>query len=109
MGDRLVSVEPALAAQPADAQDHRDSMNYHLTQEFFFESAHTLEREVEVIPSRRVHGHTYHAEVTVSGSIDPASGMLIDLSHLRQAIAQVRDQLDHRYLNEVEGLAAPTI
>jgi 6-pyruvoyltetrahydropterin/6-carboxytetrahydropterin synthase len=35
--------------------------------------------------------------------------MLIDLSHLRHAIAQVRDQLDHRYLNEVEGLAAPTI
>lgn len=84
-------------------------MNYELTQEFFFESAHTLDRDVEKVPSRRVHGHTYHAEVTVTGNLDPSSGMLIDLGHLRGAIAKVRDELDHRYLNEVEGLAAPTI
>ena len=37
-------------------------MRYELTQRFFFEAAHTLQRDVEVEPSRRIHGHTYVAE-----------------------------------------------
>ena len=43
-------------------------MKYHLTQRFYFEAAHTLQREIEAEGSRRIHGHTYIAEVTLSGA-----------------------------------------
>lgn len=84
-------------------------MNLELTQEFYFESAHTLRREHDAASSRRVHGHTYHAEVTVAGEPDPRTGMVVDLAVLRAHIDAVRATLDHRLLNEVEGLGTPTL
>lgn len=80
-----------------------------LSQRFFFEAAHTLHRSIETEGSLRIHGHTYEAEVTVSGVPDAVSGMLVDLSYLRSEIARVRDLLDHRFLDEVPGLGPATI
>ena len=84
-------------------------MSLELTQEFYFESAHTLQRDLEAHSSGRVHGHTYYAEVTVSGEPDARTGMLVDLTVLRAHVAAVRATLDHRLLNDVEGLGPPTI
>lgn len=81
---------------------------YELSQRFFFESAHTLRRDIEAEGSRRVHGHTYEAEVTVRGTPN-AMGMVMDLGHLRAAIAGVRERLDHHFLDEVPGLGVPTL
>ena len=83
-------------------------MLFTISQRFFFDAAHTLRREIEAEGSRRVHGHTYEAEVTVRGAPD-ASGMVIDLAYLRSRIAQVRHQLDHHLLDEVAGLGIPTL
>ena len=84
-------------------------MRYELTQRFFFEAAHTLAREHEADASRRIHGHTYRAKVTVTGQPDARSGMVVDLAVLRAAIEQVKAQLDHRLLDEVEHLGKPTL
>jgi 6-pyruvoyltetrahydropterin/6-carboxytetrahydropterin synthase len=35
--------------------------------------------------------------------------MLVDLGQLGAAIAHVREMLDHRFLDEVEGLGRPTL
>jgi len=84
-------------------------MFHELSQRFDFEAAHTLERDRDAEPSRRIHGHTYHAEVTVRGQPDPRTGMLMDVGELRSHLATVRDLLDHRLLNEVDGLGKPTL
>ncbi|KAB0549282.1 6-carboxytetrahydropterin synthase [Pseudomonas argentinensis] len=80
-----------------------------LSQRFFFEAAHTLNRDIETESSRRIHGHTYEAEVTVAGQPDATTGMLIDLGYLRSEIARVREMLDHRLLDEVQDLGPATI
>jgi 6-pyruvoyltetrahydropterin/6-carboxytetrahydropterin synthase len=80
-----------------------------LTQEFYFEAAHTLARDFAGESSRRVHGHTYYAAVTVRGRQDPTTGMILDLAVLRAHIETVRDQLDHRFLDEIPGLGPPTL
>lgn len=80
-----------------------------LSQRFFFDAAHTLNRKVETEGSLRIHGHTYEAEVTVCGRPDPESGMVIDLGYLRGEIARVREMLDHRLLDEVDGLGPATL
>jgi 6-pyruvoyltetrahydropterin/6-carboxytetrahydropterin synthase len=35
--------------------------------------------------------------------------MLVDLGQLRAAIARVREMLDHRFLDEVDGVGTPTL
>lgn len=84
-------------------------MHCELSQRFYFESAHTLRRKVEAEGSRRIHGHTYHAEVFLRGEVNAETGMLVDLAEVRAAIAQVREQLDHHLLDEVPGLGPATL
>lgn len=46
------------------------------------------------------HGHTYACEVTVTGPIDPTTGMLVDLDRLDHVLAvEVRERFDHRNIN----------
>lgn len=82
---------------------------YELTKEFRFDAAHTLEREMERDGSRRIHGHSYRAEVTLRGHPDPVSGMLIDTGLLARKLAETRDALDHRFLDEVHDLGPGTM
>ncbi len=88
-------------------------MNYQISQTFFFDAAHTLKREIEADPqagvSRRIHGHTYNAEITLSGQPDPSTGMVLDLGRVRAAIEVMRPQLDHRMLDDVPGLGTATL
>ena len=84
-------------------------MRYTVSQRFFFDAAHTLKREIEAEGSRRVHGHTYHAEVWLKGERDPATGMVIDLGVLRRRLEEVREKLDHHMLDEIAGLGRPTL
>lgn len=84
-------------------------MMYELSKEFRFDAAHTLDRAVDVEPSRRIHGHSYRAEVVVRGRPDPKSGMIIDLGLLDQALEEARDGLDHRFLDEINDLGPATM
>lgn len=83
-------------------------MRYEVSQRFFFDAAHTLDRSMDAQSSARVHGHTYWAEVAVVGRPE-ASGMVIDLGELRVALGVLREKLDHRLLDEVSGLGKPTL
>jgi len=80
-----------------------------LSQSFYFEAAHTLDRSIDAVGSRRIHGHTYQARVTVTGEPHAARGMVVDLGDLREEIERVRDMLDHRFLDEVAGLGPATL
>ena len=47
------------------------------------------------------HGHNYVVEVSVSGSVDPATGMIANLADLDSFVHRaVIEPFDHRYLNE---------
>lgn len=46
------------------------------------------------------HGHNYVVEVTVEGSPDPVTGMVLDLKRLKEITnREVVDPMDHRFLN----------
>jgi 6-pyruvoyltetrahydropterin/6-carboxytetrahydropterin synthase len=82
---------------------------FEISKQFWFEAAHTLERTVEADSSRRIHGHSYRAEVVVRGMPDPMTGMVIDLSLLDRALHAARDGLDHRFLDDVPDLGPATM
>ncbi len=79
-----------------------------LSKEFRFEAAHSLPRVPPDHKCARVHGHSYAVVVRVSGPVDPHMGWLIDYADLDRAFAPLRERLDHRYLNDVDGLENPT-
>jgi 6-pyruvoyltetrahydropterin/6-carboxytetrahydropterin synthase len=46
------------------------------------------------------HGHNYTLEVTLRGEPDPRTGMLINLTDLKQIINdQIIERVDHKHLN----------
>lgn len=53
------------------------------------------------------HGHNYVLEVTVAGTPDETTGMVLDLKELKEILQrEVMERLDHRHLNyEVPELA----
>lgn len=77
-----------------------------LSQEFTFDAAHFLDGAPEY---RRMHGHSFYAEVTLRGEPDPETGFLRDLGEVDRALKAIREILDHRLLNDVEGLGKPTL
>lgn len=83
-------------------------MKFEVSQRFFFDAAHSLQREIDSAASARIHGHTYHAEVMLAGRPDP-DGMVVDLGFLRREIESVRAALDHQLLDDVPGLGPPTL
>lgn len=83
-------------------------MHISLTKSFGFEAAHWLPTFPDNHKCRRMHGHSFRADVIVEGEVDPAKGYLIDYGDIKAAVEPVEKQLDHRVLNEIEGLSNPT-
>lgn len=92
-------------------------MKFCLSQKFIFEAAHTLSREVpvdEYKKSTTIHGHTYQAEIFVLGNLGSRQMLTIpghskkqtrtiDLFVIRQTINEIKQKLDHSFLDELLG------
>ncbi len=57
---------------------------------------------------RRLHGHSYRVEVCARGVVIPEVGWIVDFAELKALFAPVYAQLDHGYLNEIDGLKDDT-
>ncbi len=77
--------------------------------DFQFEAAHFLPSAAAGTANARVHGHSFRARVIIDGEPDAETGYVFHFDDLTAAIAETQDGLDHRLLNEVEGLGAPTL
>jgi 6-pyruvoyltetrahydropterin/6-carboxytetrahydropterin synthase len=76
--------------------------------EFTFEAAHRLPNVAPDHKCYRLHGHSFRCEVHVAGPLDPQLGWVIDFADIKGAFAPILSQLDHHYLNDIEGLSNPT-
>ena len=75
---------------------------------FDFDAAHYLPKVPEGHKCGRMHGHTYHVEVHLSGEVDPVTGWVRDFGDLKEAFEPIEALLDHQVLNEIPGLDNPT-
>jgi 6-pyruvoyltetrahydropterin/6-carboxytetrahydropterin synthase len=91
-------------------------MKAHLSRRYHFSASHRLHTEAyDAAKNRAVfgkcnnphgHGHNYTVQVTLSGEVDPATGMVCNLAEL-DAFAQTNllAQFDHTNLNTLECFA----
>ncbi len=73
-----------------------------------FEAAHKLSGVPPDHKCARLHGHSFTVELHVRGEVDAKTGWVMDFADIRRAFAPLYEQLDHRYLNEIQGLENPT-
>jgi 6-pyruvoyltetrahydropterin/6-carboxytetrahydropterin synthase len=71
--------------------------------EFSFEAAHTTP------PYAHPHGHSFRAKVVLTGTPDAVYGWSHDLTEVEPIVEAARAKLDHKYLNDLPGLAMPTL
>lgn len=79
-----------------------------IAKSFTFDAAHCLPLMGEGHKCQRLHGHTYTAEVQLTGRAHVLTGIMIDFDDIAKIWAPIHVALDHRYLNDVPGLACPT-
>jgi len=82
-----------------------------LTRRYRFAASHRLHRSnFSEAENQRIygkcsnpygHGHNYSLEVTISGAVDPETGMVANLGELDPFVErEVVEAFDHKYLNE---------
>ncbi|GAA1541622.1 6-carboxytetrahydropterin synthase QueD [Kribbella lupini] len=76
--------------------------------EFRFEAAHLLPNVPSGHKCARLHGHSYKVAIHISGPVDSEAGWVRDFGDIKSAFKPLEEQLDHYYLNEIEGLSNPT-
>ena len=76
--------------------------------DFTFEAAHRLPNVASDHKCARLHGHSFRCSVAIAGPLDQEKGWVMDYADIKAAIEPLRLQLDHNYLNDIEGLENPT-
>ena len=91
---------PALHLTPQASVD--------LFADFTFEAAHRLPNVPAEHKCARLHGHSFKVRITITGNVDPTLGWVVDYGDVISAFAPIHEALDHRYLNDIDGLENPT-
>jgi len=102
-----VQSEKIDSTRPRVERLHADD-GVRLVREFRFEAAHRLPEVPADHKCARLHGHSYRVELVCEGAVEASLGWLVDFADIKRAFAPCLSQLDHRYLNEIEGLENPT-
>ncbi|MDP6413845.1 MAG: 6-carboxytetrahydropterin synthase QueD [Gammaproteobacteria bacterium] len=76
--------------------------------EFSFEAAHRLPNVPAEHKCARLHGHSFAVRISVQGPVGETSGWVMDFADISTAFKPIRKELDHYYLNEIDGLENPT-
>lgn len=103
-----------MAIELTDTQTDRPSLEvagqvFEITKAVSFEAAHYMGGKPEGHPYRNVHGHSFCLEATVAGTIKPGEEWVQDFSELTAILTATAQKLDHRLLNEIDGLSIPTL
>ncbi len=77
--------------------------------EFYIEAAHKLPDAPEGHPNSRIHGHSFRVRVSIEGNPDPETGLIVHFEEMTHALQNLRNDLDHQYLNDIKGLEKPTL
>jgi 6-pyruvoyltetrahydropterin/6-carboxytetrahydropterin synthase len=76
--------------------------------EFHFESAHRLPNVPTGHKCGRLHGHSFKGVIYVEGEVDQRAGWIMDYADIKKVFRPIYEQLDHNYLNDIDGLENPT-
>ena len=74
-----------------------------------FDAAHFLDHDPNARPYALLHGHSFTMDVVIEGEPQDGTGWVVDFGDVAEALRELHDTLDHRLLNDIEGLERPTL
>jgi len=92
---------------PSRNDDNAPVLTTRIGRTYRFESAHRLPNLPDGHKCKNLHGHNYRIEVVVRGRLD-GRGFVKDFAEMDSEIGPLLKLVDHRLLNDVEGLENPT-
>ena len=103
-----------MATELANAQTDRAALSpegrvFEITKAVNFEAAHFMGGKPEGHPYRNMHGHSFRLEATIAGVVKPGEQWVEYFGHLTDCLNATAEKLDHRLLNEIDGLDVPTL
>ena len=81
-----------------------------ISKSFYFEAAHNLTTTNNEV-NKNIHGHSYFVEVFIideTNEIDK-NGLILDFSIFKKKLNLIKEDIDHKFLNEICGLENPTL
>jgi len=74
---------------------------------YHFESAHYLPLVPDGHKCKNMHGHNYRIDIVMQGELD-RRGFIKDFAEIDEQVLPLIRKVDHRVLNDIEGLQNPT-
>ncbi|MFK5968802.1 MAG: 6-carboxytetrahydropterin synthase QueD [Candidatus Marithrix sp.] len=75
---------------------------------FSIEAAHRLSNVPAGHKCGRLHGHSFQITIHVCSEVGSNNGWVMDFADIKTVFKPLYEQLDHHYLNEINGLENPT-
>ena len=98
---------PVAASQSPQAEPAGARLATRIGRSYRFESAHHLPHLPDGHKCKNLHGHNYRLEVVVRGRLDER-GFVKDFAEIDAEVMPLVRQVDHKLLNDIEGLENPT-
>lgn len=103
-----------MATKLANAQTDRPALSlsgqvFEITKSVRFEAAHFMSSSPEGHPYRNIHGHSFCLEATIAGCLDEDQDWVEDFSVFTDKLNEIAKRLDHKLLNEIDGLGVPSL
>ena len=79
--------------------------------EVSFDAAHSLPHLPSTHKCSRLHGHTYHVRIEVTGEVDPSTGWVVDYAEIARFWQPCMNSLDHHCIDgliRVDGKPVPS-
>lgn len=70
-----------------------------------FSASHVIENHSRCW---RLHGHDWTVEASISGEINPQTGMVVDYGEVQSSLSEIVKEFDNRHINDMLPGAAPT-
>lgn len=104
---RAHSIDQSAVAASAGQEQQHVKLTTTIGRTYHFESAHRLPLLPVTHKCHHLHGHNYRMIVTLTGEVD-SRGFVLDFAELDAIIMPLIAMVDHKFLNDVDGLENPT-
>lgn len=101
-----VNRQNSATMRPADTAGR--TLQTKIGRTYRFEAAHFLPCVPDGHKCKNMHGHNYRIEVVIACETLDERGFVMDFAEVDAEVMPLIEQVDHRVLNDVEGLENPT-
>ena len=80
-----------------------------LTRKYTFQAARKLTKIDKDHICANLHGHTFYVTIKIQGPLNSENDFVMDFFDIDKIFNKsIFEKLDHKYLNNIEGLSSPT-